>query len=60
MKTNDLTMGDIKGFLIQLVTTKDLSKDQVTALKAAIKCVDFVSRISPGLRKVLEENQTKK
>jgi len=53
----NLTVGEMQGNLRQLLESDiNLSPEQRYSLVAAIETIDFLKKISPGLRKALGEH----
>lgn len=59
--TLDMTVGEIQGSLRQILEDKRmsplLSSEQRYSLVAAMESMEFLKRLSPGLKKVMEEHR---
>ena len=55
----DMTVGEIQGHLQQLRKT-EVTTEQRYALMAAIQTMSFMQKLSPGLRKAVEQHKEKK
>jgi len=55
-----LTINETKGHLRQLLETReDLTAEQRYSVMAAIETMGFMQKLSPGLRKVVDEQRRK-
>ena len=54
-----LTVGEMQGCLRQIMEAgHDLSSEQRYALMGAIETMEFLKRLSPGLKKAMEEHRS--